>query len=153
MFNNGKDYYFSIPIQYIGDYQIQDFEFDSGFILIGDYKIVLERDDLKIDMFLNESSDEDGNTDGLGNLNQYNIILRKNINKSELKNIINEYEKGNTQSQFYVEYAITIDNEKMTGCGYMDDFELYNGPLQDGLYPPNLGFFWTWVEENEGENP
>jgi hypothetical protein len=30
MLNNGKSHHFAIPIQYIGDYQIQSFEFDRG---------------------------------------------------------------------------------------------------------------------------
>ena len=42
LLDNGKDYYFSIPIQYIGDYQINSFEFVNGYVLIGDCKIMLQ---------------------------------------------------------------------------------------------------------------
>jgi hypothetical protein len=145
LLHDGKNDYFCIPVQYIGDYQIQSFEFDNGYIEIGDYKIMLERNDISTDMFVDESSDEQGNI-GLGNLNQYNIILRKYLKNNELKNIINEYDKGNTHSKFYIEYAITIDNERMEGCGLLDDFELYNGPGHDpSWFPPNLDFFKTNV--------
>jgi hypothetical protein len=184
LLNDGKDYYFSIPVQYIGDYQIENFEFNNGFILIGGYKILLNRNDMGIDVFVNTSSDEYGNTDGLHNVvysqkngrisiskmneplsiknesgqifNQYNIILEKYLKNSEMKKIINEYKKGNTSSNFYLEYTITIDNEQ-TECGYLDDFELYNGSEQEPSYlryasfgsgfPPNLEFFRARVLE------
>jgi hypothetical protein len=172
LLNDGKNYYFSIPVQYIGDYHIGGFEFDDGYIEVGDYKMNLERNNISIEVFVNESSDESGNTDGMFNLvhsekngrisiskmdepltkkneseqvfNQYNIILKKYLTNNEIKNINNEYKKGNTHSKFYVEYTITIDNERMTGCGYLDDFELYNGPVENhDSYPPNLEFFRT----------
>jgi hypothetical protein len=43
LLNNEKDYYFCIPVQYIGGYQIGRFEFDNGNILIGDYDIFIEK--------------------------------------------------------------------------------------------------------------
>jgi hypothetical protein len=174
LLNDGKDYFFSIPIQYIGDYNLEDFEFNSGYIVIGDYEMVLGRDDISLDIFVNECSDEYGNTEGLHNLvysekngkimiskmdepltiknkseqvfNQYNIIIEKLLKDKEIKSITNKYKKGNTLSRFYLEYAVTIDNEQMEGCGYSDDFELYNGPV-DGSdwFPPNLDFFRTKV--------
>jgi hypothetical protein len=145
MLNDGKNYQFAIPVQYIGDYHLQSFEFDNGYILIGDYKIVLERDDLSIEMFVSETSDESGNI-GLGNLNQYNIFIKYTLKKSDMDNITNEYNKGNTNSQFFLGYTITIDNERMEGCGYSDDFELYNGPAEGtDWFPPNLEFFKTNV--------
>jgi hypothetical protein len=147
LFNNGNDYYFAIPIQYIGDYTVENFEFDSGYIILGEYKIALQNDNLSIEVFVNEHSDEYGNTDGLGNLNQYNIFVEYILKNNDMENIINEYKKGNMYSQFYLEYTITIDNEKMEGCGYSDDFELYNVLVQDtsslqyDWFPPNLNFF------------
>jgi hypothetical protein len=180
LLNNGDDYYFSIPVQYIGDYHIGNFAFDNGYILLGDYKLTLERDDLSIDVFVNESSDEYGNTDGVHNLvysetnskvliskmeepltknhiydnmlNQYNIFIKNSLKNSDIKSIIKEYKKGNTYSKFYLEYTITIDNEQMTKCGLLDDFELYNVPVQEppcpeytssgsSCFPPNLEFF------------
>jgi hypothetical protein len=117
--NDRKDYYFSIPVQYIGDYQVENFEFNNGYILIGDYEILLDRDNVSIDMLVNESSDE------LPGLNQYDILVEYTLKNNEIDNIINEYEKGNTYSKFYLGYTITIDDEQME-CGYLDDFELYN---------------------------
>jgi hypothetical protein len=68
LLNNEKGYYFCIPVQYIGDYQIAGFEFDSGNILIGDYNILLKRDEINISVYLNETANEDGNTIGKFNL-------------------------------------------------------------------------------------
>jgi hypothetical protein len=141
LLNDGKDYYFCIPIQYIGDYQIENFEFKNGFILIGDHKILLNRDDAGVEVFEKVPSDESGNTNGDDLIfNQYNIFIERHLKNSEMKNITDEYEKGNTASKFYLEYTITIDNEQIE-CGYSDDFELYDGPLQYNGFPPNLDFF------------
>jgi hypothetical protein len=153
LLNDGKDYYFSIPIQYIGNYQIEDFEFKNGFILIGGYEILLNRDDMNIGVFEKIPCDENGNTDGPDlTFNQYNIILEKYLKDSEIENITKEYEKGNVGSKFYLEYMITIDNEQAE-CGYSDDFELDNGPVQDfgSGFPPNLGFFRAKVLEKTGK--
>jgi hypothetical protein len=88
------------------------------------------RDNISIDVFVNESSDEQGNTDGLHRLvysekngtisisnmdepltknhendnmfNQYNIIIKNNLEKSGIKKINNEYKKGKTRSSFYL---------------------------------------------------
>jgi hypothetical protein len=150
LLNDGKNYYFSIPIQYIGDYQIEDFEFKNGFILTGGCEILLNRDDMNINVFEKIPCDEDGNINGSDlTFNQYNIILERHLNNGEIKNITNEFEKGNTGSKFYLEYTITIDNEQ-ADCGYSDDFELDNGPVQDirtfgSGFPPNLEFFRTKV--------
>jgi hypothetical protein len=170
LLNDGENYYFSIPVQYIGDYHIGGFEFDTGYILIGNHEIPLSRDDLNIDVFVNEFSDESGRTDGEHNFiysekngriliskmdepltknheddnmfNQYNIFIENIISNNDMENIINEYKKGNTQSRFYLEYTITIDNERIPGCGYLDDFELYNEAVQNPFwFPPNLEFF------------
>jgi hypothetical protein len=145
LLNDKEGYFFAIPVQYIGDYHIESFEFDNGYILLGDYKILLSRDNININVFVNDLSDESGNTDGIHNmLNQYNIFIEYPLKSNEMDNIINEYKKGNKDSMFYLEYTITIDNERMPGCGYLDNFELYNGPVQEpqsNWFPPNLGFF------------
>jgi len=170
LLNNEKDYYFCIPVQYMGDYQISGFEFDNGNILVGDYDILLKRDDLKIFVYLNETADENGITAGEFNLvyqekngkisvskmaeplamknrlenmtNHYYIFIEKHLTDNEMKNIINEYEKGNVYSRMSVWYDISIDNEEQNGSGMMDNFELYNGlSLDPALFPPNLNFF------------
>jgi hypothetical protein len=135
LLNNGKEYYFCIPIQYIGDYQIAGFEFDNGNILIGDYDILLKRDEVNISVYLNETADEDL-------MNHYYIFIEKHLTDDEMKHIINEYERGNVYSRMSVWYDITIDNEKQNGSGMLDDFELYNGPaFEPAWFPSNLNFF------------
>jgi len=135
LLNNEEDYYFCIPIQYAGDYQISGFEFNNGNILIGDYDILLKRDEVNISVYLNEETDEDG-------MNHHYIFIEKHITDDEMKNIIKEYEKGNVNSRMSVWYDITIDNEKQNGSGMLDDFELYSGIAFDpALFPANLNFF------------
>jgi len=170
LLNNGKDHYFCIPIQYMDDYQVAGFEFDNGTILIGDYEILLKRDEINISVYLNEASDLDGNSDSGfnliyleengkisvskmeeplavkhdydGNVNHYYIFIEKYLTDNDMNNIINEYEKGNVYSRLSVWYDITIDNEAQNGSGMLDDFELYDGPALDtAWFPSNLNFF------------
>jgi len=129
--NNGKNYYFSIPVQYIGDYQIEAFDFINGYILIGDYKILLEKENVKITILLNNQSDVYENT---GNdLNQYNINIERTLSHDEIENIINEYKnlnntnykyrKGNTNSKINIEYKLTTDKDGEFETGMFDYFE------------------------------
>jgi hypothetical protein len=177
LLNNGKDYYFCMPVQYIGDYQISGFEFDNGNILIGDYDILLKREGVSISVYLNEIADENGSKAGEFNLiyqeekgrvlfskmaeplaikneydhmmNHYYIFIEKHLTDDEMKNIINEYEKGNVNSRMSVWYDMSIDNEKQNGSGMLDDFELYNGlALAPVLFPPNLDFFKARYPQN-----
>jgi len=170
LLNNENGYYFCIPVQYIGDYQVTRFEFDNGNIQIGDYDILLKRDEINISVYLNETANEDGNTSGEFNLiylekdgrvlaskmaeplamknesdymmNHYYIFIEKYLTDKEMKNIINEYERGNVYSRLSVWYDITIDNEEQNGSGMLDDFELYDGPALDpAWFPPNLDYF------------
>ena len=170
LLNNGKEHYFCIPVQYMGDYQIGGFEFDNGNILIGDYDILLKRDEINISVYLNEKADTDGNSDSNFNLiyleengkisiskmgepltvkndsdeklNHYYIFIEKHLTDNEMKNIIKEYEKGNVYSKLSIWYGMTIDNEEQNGNGMLDDFELYDGPAIDpAWFPPNLNFF------------
>jgi hypothetical protein len=138
--NDGNDYYFGIPIQYPSDYHVEGFKFDNGYIIIGNYEIILNRDDISIDTFEDEYTEEYDDVQ-----NQYCIIIERILSNSEMKKIINEYKKGNTYCKFYVEFTITIDNEQMPGYGILDDFELYNGPepsyLESVGLPSNLEFY------------
>jgi len=166
LLNNGKDYYFCIPVQYFGDYQIVGFEFDNGNILIGGYDILLKRDEVNISVYLNEATEEDefGNSGGEfnlvyleengkisiskmaepltikhesdGKMNHYYIFIEKFLKNGEMKKIIKEYEKGNVYSKLSVWYDITIDNEEQNGNGMLDDFELYDGPALDPVWFP-----------------
>jgi hypothetical protein len=156
---NEKDYYFCIPVQYIGGYQIGSFEFDNGNILIGDYDILLKRDEVNISVYLNETSDEEGNAVGEYKLiyrekngrvlvskmaeplaikndpnymmNKYDIFIEKYLTDNEKKNIINEYEKRNVSSKMSVWYDITVDNEEQNESGMLDNFELHSGQLNE----------------------
>ena len=170
LLNDEKGHYFCIPVQYICDYQIGGFEFDSGNILIGDYDILLKRDELIISIYLNETADENGNTAGEFNLiyleengrvlvskmaeplfiknepnfmmNQYDIYIEKYLTDREMINIINEYERGNVYSTLSIWFDITINNEEQNGSGMLDDFELYKGPLNEYVWLlPHFEFF------------
>jgi hypothetical protein len=170
LLNNGKAHYFCIPVQYMGDYQIEKFEFSNGNITIGDYEIVLQRDDINISVYLSEAADLDGSSDGEFNLiyseengkisiskmgeplaikhdsdeklNHYYIFIEKYVTDAEYKKIINEYEKGNVYSKLSIWYDMSINNEEQNGNGMLDDFELYDGPAIDpAWFPPNLNFF------------
>jgi hypothetical protein len=55
LLNNEKGYYFCIPVQYLGNYKIGSFEFDTGNIIIGEYDILLKKDGINIFVYLNES--------------------------------------------------------------------------------------------------
>jgi len=165
-----EGYCFCIPVQYIGDYQISGFEFDYGNILIGDYNILLKRNEVVIVVYLNEKAIKNGSTAGEFNLvyqeekgrvlvskladplamknesdnltNHYYILIAKYLTDDEMESIINEYEKGNVNSRMSVWYDMSIDNEEQNGCGILDDFELYSGLALDlALFPPNLDFF------------
>jgi hypothetical protein len=166
LLNDGKDF-FCIPVQYVGDYQITRFEFDNGNILIGDYDILLKRDEINIYVYLNENADEPWGLDGEFNMiyseengrikmneplapksesdetmNHYYIFIERYLTDNEMQNIINEYKKGNVSSKLSIWYDITIDNEEQNGNGMLDDFELYDGPsLDSAWFPPNLDFF------------
>ncbi|MDR0472196.1 MAG: hypothetical protein LBH43_00750 [Treponema sp.] len=170
LLNNDKDYYFCIPVQYMGDYQIGKFEFVTGYILTGNYEIPLKRDELKITVYLNEAADLDGNSDlgfdliyseengrislskmnepltinqkPIDKYNHYYIFIEKHLTDDNVKKIIREYKKGNRLSKFGIEYDIIIDNELQAGSGLLDDFDLYDGLAIDPVwFPPNLNFF------------
>jgi hypothetical protein len=170
LLNNEKGYYFCIPIQYVGDYQIENFNFNSGYVLIGDYEISLKKDEINVFVYLDEATDEFENSDGEFNLvyfeknsriisskmdepltikhepdermNYYYIFIERFLNNDEVKKMANEYEKGNVYSHLNIEYDITIDNEQQTGSGIRDDFELHDGfALDPAWFPPNLNFF------------
>jgi hypothetical protein len=170
LLNNDKGDYFCIPVQYMGDYKIDKFEFVTGYILVGDYEIPLKRDELKITMYLNEAADLDGNVytgfnliyseenggillskmneplsinqESIDKYNHYYIFIEKYLNDDNAKKIISEYKKGNILSKFGIEYDIIIDNELQAGSGLLDNFELYAGLAIDPIwFPPNLNYF------------
>ena len=142
LLNNEKGYYFCIPVQYSGDYHIENFEFDRGSILIGDFEMPMQRDELNITVYLNEHL---AIKDDLENeTNYYYIFLERPLNDNEMQNIIKEYEKGNVNSRLEIWYNLTIDGEQQNGSGMIDDFELHNGPMQESVwFFQNLEFFRT----------
>jgi hypothetical protein len=159
MLKNEKNYYFCLPVQYYGDYQIQSFEFITGSVIIGNYEILMKRDEMKISIYLNEEPEEFGNSEGVFNqiyleekgrvlvskmnepldiksdpenmANYYYIFIEKYLNNDELKNIINEYKKGNVNSQMNIWYDLIIDNNEQKGSGLMDKFELHDELILD----------------------
>jgi hypothetical protein len=170
LLNNGKEYTFCIPIQYVGDYKIEKFEFKSGNILIGDYDILLNRDELNIYVYLDEEADVFGDSDGdftliyseengrvliskMGEplatkhesdetMNHYYIFIEKHLKNDDVKRITNEYERGNVYSKLSIWYDMTVDNELQAGNGMLDDFELHDGQAIDpAWFPANLDFF------------
>jgi len=164
LLKNEKGYYFCIPIQYEGDYQISRFEYDQGDILIGNYEIPLKREEINITVYLNEKAGEDSYLiddfnliyqeenggillskikDASGSIkNYYYIFIEKYLTDKDMGNILNEYEKRNVNSKFSVWYDLTIDNEEQNGSGLLDDFELFDGPALDSVwFPQNLDFF------------
>ena len=170
LLNDEKDHFFCIPVQYMGDYQIESFEFNNGNIQIGDYDILLKRDEINIYVYLNENANIDGESDVDFNLiyseengrisvskmdeplaikneadekmNHYYIFIEKYLTDDEMKNITNEYEGEKVYSRLAIWYDMTVDNEIQNGNGMLDDFELFDGPAMDsGWFPPNLNFF------------
>jgi hypothetical protein len=161
--NNEKGSYFCIPVQYMGEYQINSFEFDSGYVKTGDYEIPLNREEINIYVYYNETneelvipdrdfdliySEEKGRvitskmSEQAGAWNYYYIFIEKRLNNDDVKKITKEYEKGNVSSKACINYDLIIDNEPQPGNGMLDDFELYNGSWMDpALYPQNLDFF------------
>ena len=172
MLKNDNGRFFCIPVQYMGDYQIGKFEYNSGYILVGDFEILLNREEINISVYLNEAADENGSSDAGFNLiyqeekgqillskmneplymkhnadaemNHYYILIERFLRDDEEKRIISEYEKGNVYSGFCIEYDLIIDGELQAGSGMMDDFELYDGlAIDPKWFPPNLNFFKT----------
>jgi len=170
MLNNEKGNFFCIPVQYTGDYQINKFEFNSGFITVGNFKIPLKKDEINIYIYFAETqesgspdeefrliySQENGSlllslmdelnvsekNESGGIMNYYYIFIEKYPDEDEIKKIISEYERGNINSCMGIEYDLIIDNEELFGNGMYDNFELYNGAAMDSAwFPPNLDFF------------
>ena len=118
LLNNENGHFFCIPVQYIGEFQVNNFDFINGNIVIGDYDIPLNKENTKISMYhyVNDEA-----------LNQYDIFIEKYLTDDEMSNIINEYTNGNIQSSLSIWFDLIIDNEEQTGSGMMDDFELISG--------------------------
>ena len=179
LLNNENGYFFCIPIQYMGDYQLARFRFDHGNILIGDYDIFLKNNNIDISVYLNEKADEEGSgiegfnlvyqekrgrvevskmaeplaeKNNSDYLNHYYIFIEKYLSKSEMKNIIKKYKQGKVNSKMEVWFDLTIDNEEQNGSGILDDFELYDGTaLASDFFPPNLNFFKQKYLQNKIE--
>jgi len=160
LLNNGTDF-FCIPVQYMGDYQIERFEFTGGYVQIGDYEILLKRDEINIYVYLNEEASDDFGSSSGGEfnlvysekngkiltskmsepltikhdsewkMNHYCIFIEKHLKNDDMKKINDEYEKGNVHSKVFIGYDITINNELQAGSGMYDDFELSSEPFVD----------------------
>ena len=164
--NNGEDHYFSIPVQYIGDYKIDNFYFNNGHVLIGNYKIPLKRDDIKISIYYNnDSNDIQTIVDFINNGNDINsiedyfkieayglfelIFLEENNNVlvSKMDDILPSiYESDNNINEYkiFIERIISneeikkIFNEHKRGNVY-SQFEVWYDITIDNEYQPGSG--------------
>ena len=171
LFKNDSASFFCIPVQYLGHDHIGFFDYANGFIKIGDYKILLEKDNVNIYVYLNEETDESGSlengfdlvyseengkillskmseplsikeVEGDAKYVHYYIIIERFLKDDEVKRINSEYEKGNVYSQFEIWYDLAFNDEPQYGSGILDDFELYNESVSDAVFLiPNLNFF------------
>jgi len=170
LLENEAGFFFSIPIQYLGDFHISSFEFIDGLIVIGDYKIPLLNDNLNISIYLNQKSDENGSLDSGfdlvlekkrgnvliskmieplteqvesdGKYIHYYIFIERFLEDHEVEKIKSNYAKGNVYSRFEVWFNLIIDGEPQLENGVGDDFELYTGDPSNAVFLfPNLNFF------------
>jgi len=171
LLNNENKPLFCIPLQYLFNDHIGSFAFSHGSIIIGDYEMPLQLDDIIISVYLNENADENGSaasgfnavfmqekgiiklskmneplsvkqTEDTENYNHYYIFIEKYLDGNDLAKINREYDKGNGNGRFEIWYDLIIDNEPQNGSGIIDDFELYDGMAIDPLwFPSNLNFF------------
>ena len=166
MVNNENGALFCIPLQYLYDFHIGGFSFSGGKIIIGNYEIPLNRNEIIISVYLNDNSDDIGGAvtgfnlvyleekgktviskmnepiKNSENYNHYYIFIEKHLDNRDLTRINREYETGNIQSRFEIWYDILIDNEQQNNSGILDDFEIYKGiAIAPQFYPPNLNFF------------
>ena len=178
LLKNDSASFFCIPIQYLGHDHIGYFDYTNGFIVIGDYEILLERDNINIYVYLNQETDESGSLDsgfdlvysekngkillskmseplsekqveGEGKYIHYYIFIERFLKDDEVKRISSEYEKGNVYSQFEIWYDLVLNNEPQNGSGILDDFEIYNGTTSDAVFLfPNLNFFRSQYMKN-----
>ena len=124
LLNNENNHFFCIFLQYIGDFQISNFEFNYGNILIGEYHIPLNRENVRVLQYFNEVQHE-----YYFRMNQYSFFIERHLTDSEMRNIINQYKNGKVNSGFYIWFDFSIDNYEQRGSGVMDNFRLYNGPI------------------------
>jgi len=171
LLENETGIFFSIPIQYLGDFHIGSFEFTNGLIAIGDYEIPLQWDNINIFVYLNQKTDNSGSLDSGfdlvfgkergnvfiskmdeplsaqqiendGKYIHYYIFIERFLTGHEVKRIKSEYERGNVYSWYEIWFNLIIDSEPQIGTGVADTFILYNGPASDAVFLfPNLNFF------------
>ena len=171
LLNNEKGTFFCMPVQYLGNYHVNSFEFINGAINIGEYEIQLKRNEINISVYLNKNTDESGGSDSefdlvyleengkvlLSKMNEslleeqaednenfihYYIFIEKFLEHNDLEKINNEYNRGNVNSHSEIWYDLIIDNEQQNGNGIISYFELYDGiAIDPQQFPPNLNFF------------
>jgi len=171
LLKNEKGAFFCMPVQYLGNYHINSFEFINGTINIGEHEVQLKRNEINISVYLNKNTNEDGSSDSefdlvylekngkilLSKMNEslfekqakddenfihYYIFIEKFLEHNDLEKINNEYNKGNVNSHSEIWYDLIIDDEQQNGNGIKSYFELYDGIAADPQhFPPNLNFF------------
>jgi hypothetical protein len=137
----------------IGNFEINNFQYDYGYIKIDDYKILFERNNIDIIISANTPSEIIGNTyypynyyvynenngiikifkmnepiankyDANEDINVYDIYFTKKISNNIYRKLINLYENKKNNVQLYLKYDITIDDEVITE-EVIQEFELY----------------------------
>ena len=125
LLNNNKGDFFCIPVQYIGDYQINKFEFLNGNLLIGNFDIPLTRENTIISIHHYETDEA---------LNQTDIFIEKYLTNEEKTSIVNEYNKGDIQSSISIWFDLIIDGLEQKDNGILDNFELVIGGTNTNLH-------------------
>jgi len=171
LLKNDKGNFFCIPVQYIGSYHIENFEFTGGIISAGDYEIKLDRNNVNIYIYFNNTTDETGDAKGgvfnliyseeNGNIlfsemsepviredasdsefNNYSIFIERYISENDYKKISEEYNNKKIYSYVSIEYDLIIDKEEQKGNIMLDDFILSaEPPVDPEFFPVNLAFF------------
>ena len=130
--SSDNNYFISTTFEVNSDYQIEEFKFDYGFINIGNYKILFDKNEININIKINDWRDYRNEVYLIINGNEYisklddsihmeneNILYffnfsKNNIRNVEIKNIIDGYKKNNNSVNLYLKYEIRINDELIT---------------------------------------
>jgi hypothetical protein len=127
--SSNNDYFISVNFDINTAYQIEDFEFDNGFIKIGEQEIIFNKDDISINIYANTMwnsvywlikgkrhvsklsdpviAENEANNSIIHYIFRFN---KSNITNKEIKIIINEYKK-NQNTKLFFKFTILMNNE------------------------------------------
>jgi hypothetical protein len=128
--SSDNDYIISVYFDINTTSQIKDFEFDSGFIKIGEQEIIFSKEEISINIDANKMWNTvywvihgkwNGSklSDPITVENEVNKSIihymfrfsKSNITNKEIKKIINEYNKNIKSTKLFFKFTILIDNE------------------------------------------